>query len=81
VYARNVIKEPRIYFILLIPKFDRIQLANLLVLSNLFELSHQLGFDERKRVEYATRLGQLRSMICKLEALESKRSAKAALAA
>jgi hypothetical protein len=62
-------------------QFSRIQLVNLLVLHNLVELSHQEGFDERRRVEYATRLGQLRHVICKLEALEGKFSAKVAPAA
>jgi hypothetical protein len=50
-------------------QFSRIQLVNLLALRNLVELSHQEGFDESKWVEYATRLGQLRRVICKLEAL------------
>jgi hypothetical protein len=48
----------------------RSHLVNLLVLNNLVQLSHQLGFDEGKRNEYATRLGRLRHIICKLEAIE-----------
>jgi hypothetical protein len=62
-------------------QFNRSQLVNLLALHSLVELSHQLGFDEDKRNEYATRLGHLRHIIYKLEVIEGKLPAPPARAA
>jgi hypothetical protein len=61
--------------------FNRSHLVNLLALHNLVQLSHQLGFDEGKRNEYATRLGHLLHIMCRLEALEGQLPARHACAA
>jgi hypothetical protein len=62
-------------------QFNRSQLVNLLVLHNLVELSHQQGLDEGRQHEYATRLGYLRHIIYKMEAIEGQLLARPARAA